>query len=171
MSLRFFLLFFVAAGLLGCLGSAPESSDGNLTANASNASLDSSGVRVGQAAQCTYLSPGTRETIVVDAQHYAYLLEQNGTMSLAILFSNGTLFLRYPEPVAGCTWISLSHDDLTAIDSLGGVALLTHEELLSQLSTDFCSVVPRDPLLFQVPESACPFRDVVLRAQAGQIPG
>ncbi len=166
-------LFFIAASalfLFGCL-SAPSSNSTNhtgLNATVPNASATVQGPRVASAALCRVVSSGQSELFLVDATRYAYELQTENGTSLEILYVNDTLYLHGASPsVPECSWIAFNQDDLAFVDQIGGIRLLTHAELASRLSADSCQTVPLMEQVFTLPTNACPFRDVILRSQAG----
>lgn len=178
MKFRFIFLFLlVGLVLAGCVQPSVKSTENttvinqtSVDANVSNVSstaYSNETVQVASAALCRVVSQDQSELFLVDSTRYAYELQVNGSARLEMVFVNDTLYLHYLPPVeAGCEWIFLTADDLNSVDSLGGVQLLTHSELVARLSVDTCQSVPLMEQLFAIPSKACPIREALLRSRS-----
>ncbi len=169
-----FLFLALAVVLLGCLQSTPSANENQTTLNQTPSSNVSAaiptveGPRIASAALCRVVSPGQAELFLVDPTRYAYELQVVNGSGLEIIYANDTLYLHYvAQVVPGCDWLYFTQDDLASVDQIGGVQLLTHAELASRLSADTCQTVPLLEQVFTLPVDACPFREALLRAQAG----
>ncbi len=171
----FFLLIFIL--LVGCVQEAPSGAKNQsdnqtvanqtLTANAtaSPAPTDSA-IRVGSAALCRVNSSNQVELFLFDPTRYAYELQSDGRVVLEMVYANETLYVHYlSPPVAECPWMFLTRSDLDTVHELGGVRFMTHGDLISRISADYCQTVPLMESVFSAPSEACPLRDVMLRAQ------